>query len=243
MFSCSSVSNTGASSSLIGSALPCRKCRGLPGCNSLSFVSPKESKQRKGDPQSGPLRGSLKKLKEPENLETSRLRRRRTSKFFNPSPPTFSSPARTGWGVDSGSDLGSPHPSPLPAGEGMKRSWSRHSLVLPPLPPGEGRGEGSPILYLSPPYPVLAGLRSAGGSGNKFLDVRRRQSRLVSKNSADFEHRKVPEAKRRDPDCGSPFFCLLFFGEAKKSELPPGNPRHSLQGRPIQPSRGLRNQK
>jgi len=24
---------------------------------------------------------------------------------------------------------------------------------------------------------------------------------------------------------GSPFFCLLFFGEAKKSELPPGNPR------------------
>ena len=32
------------------------ECRGLPGGNSLSFASPKESKQRKGDPQSGSLR-------------------------------------------------------------------------------------------------------------------------------------------------------------------------------------------
>ncbi len=72
------------------------------------------------------------------------------------------------------------------------------------------------------PPPVLAGLRSAGGSGNKFLDVRRRRSRLVSKNSAAFEHRKLPEAKRRDPDCGSPFFSLGFFGEAKKSKSPAG---------------------
>ena len=38
------------------------------------------------------------------------------------------------------------------------------------------------------------------------------------------EHRNVPVAKRRDSDCGSPFFWLLFFGEAKKSDLPPGNP-------------------
>ncbi|MFZ3140187.1 MAG: hypothetical protein WA147_06230 [Polaromonas sp.] len=30
--------------------------RGLPGGNSLSFASPKESKQRKGDPQSESLR-------------------------------------------------------------------------------------------------------------------------------------------------------------------------------------------
>ena len=41
------------------------------------------------------------------------------------------------------------------------------------------------------------------------------------------EHRSVPVAKRRDSDCGSPFLCLLSFGEAKESELPPGNPRHS----------------
>ena len=94
---CRSI-NTGARSSLIYSVMRCGVCRGLPGGKSLSFASPKESNPRKGDPQSGPLCGSLKKLKEPENLETSQLRCRRTSKFFNPSPSAFSSPARTGRG-------------------------------------------------------------------------------------------------------------------------------------------------
>jgi hypothetical protein len=194
--------------------MPCWACRESPGGESLlmkpaeqvffvrqrraprvefthfakqSYVNTK-SNQKKGDPQSGPLRGSLKKLKEPENLEASLLRSRRTSRFFNPSPPAFSSPARTGLGRNAGTN------------------FPESELI---------------------PQPVLAGLRSAGGSGNKFLDVRRRQSRLVSKNSADFEHRRLPEAKRRDPDCGSPFLCLLSFGEAKESELPPGNPRQT----------------
>ena len=36
------------------------------------------------------------------------------------------------------------------------------------------------------------------------------------------EHHSVPEAKRRDSDCGSPFFSLGFFGEAKKSKSPAG---------------------
>ena len=30
----------------------------------------------------------------------------------------------------------------------------------------------------------------------------------------------VPEAKRRDPDCGSPSLCLLSLGEARESESP-----------------------
>ena len=178
---------------LAGALLP---GRGLPGGNSLSFASPKESKQRKGDPQSGPLCGSLKKLKEPENLETSRFRRRRTSKFFNPAPLTFSSPARTGWGMNSGAGA-----ALTPALSQREREVVRIRICF---------------------QPVLAGLRSAGGSGSKFLDVRRLRSRQVSKNSAAFEHRKLPEAKRRDPDCGSPFFSLGFFGEAKKSKSPAG---------------------
>ena len=68
--------------------------------------------------------------------------------------------------------------------------------------------------------PVLAGLRSAGADGLKILDVRRPRSGLVSKISVCPEHRKVPEAKRRDADCGSPFFGLPYFGEAKKGESP-----------------------
>ena len=196
-FACRSI-NTGASSSLIYSVMRCGVCRGLPGGKSLSFASPKESNQRKGDPQPGPLRGSLKKLKEPENLETSRLCRRRTSKFFNPSPSAFSSPARTGRGK-------------------MRSRTSSLSL----RERAGVRASPNPIAYFIP-HPVLAGLRSTGGSGNKFLDVRRRRSWLVSKNSAAFEHRKLPEAKCRDPDCGSPFFSLGFFGEAKKSKSPAG---------------------
>ena len=189
------------SSFLIDSGVLSRGLPGSPGGESLSFASPKESNQRKGDPQSGPLRGSLKNSTETENLETSLLRSRRTSRFFNPSRSNFSSPARTGWGKDAGSAL---------------------TLAL-------SRREREEVRTRISPPPVLAGLSSAGVGGNKFLDVRRLRSRLVSKNSADPEQRKVPEAKRRDPDCGSPFLWLLSFGEAKESELPPGNPRHSPQ--------------
>ena len=53
----------------------------------------------------------------------------------------------------------------------------------------------------------------------KFLDVQRRRSRLVSKLSGHSEHRKVPVAQRRDPDCGSPFLLLtLLLAKQKKSE-------------------------
>ena len=48
----------------------------------LFFASPKKSTQKKGDPQSGPLRGSLRCSKGTEILETCRLRRLRTSKIF-----------------------------------------------------------------------------------------------------------------------------------------------------------------
>ena len=174
-----------------------RSLPGLPGGNSLFFCFAKSKvSKRKGDPQSGPLCGSLKKLKVPENLETSRPCRRRTSKFFIRHFQLFQAQPGRVW------QSGSPHPCPLPAREGEKGS---------PCP--------NPNSFL---HPVLAGLSSAGDSGNKFLDVRRRQSRQVSKNSAGREQRKVPVAKRRDPDCGSPFFSLGFFGEAKKSKSPAG---------------------
>ena len=48
----------------------------------FSFASPKESKPRKGEPKSGPLRGSLRCSAGAEILETSPLRGRRTSKIL-----------------------------------------------------------------------------------------------------------------------------------------------------------------
>ena len=53
-------------------------CRGLPGGNSLSFASPKESKQRKGDPVRRPLRGTLRCSVQPGS-ETTRLRLKQVS--------------------------------------------------------------------------------------------------------------------------------------------------------------------
>ena len=153
------------SSSLNDSGLLSRGLPGSPGGESLFFASPKKSNQKKGDPQSGPLRGSLKKLKEPENLETSQLRRRRTSRFFNPSPSPFSSPARTGWVKE-----GSPNPNPcLPPvlaepssadGGGtsgqtcLRRSrvvWTAAGIEQRRLPAAKRRdsGCGSPFLLLT----------------------------------------------------------------------------------------------
>ena len=132
----------------------------MPGSNSLSFASPKESKQRKGDPQSGSLRfasGNLRCSKAAEFLETSRLRRRRTSKNFDPLPPALLSPARTG----------------LEKKDKCRVACKRFALACSPNPN-------------SFPHPVLAGLEKAGGDGLKNLDVRRRRSRLVSRFSGSF---------------------------------------------------------
>ena len=88
-----------------------------------SYVNTK-SNQKKGDPQSGPLRGSLKKLKEPENLETSRLRRRRTSKFLIRLLQIFQAQPGRGGGMnsdsDSDTDTGSDF-TPSPSGKGRGR--------------------------------------------------------------------------------------------------------------------------
>ena len=110
-----------------------------PAGDLLFFASPKKPKEKKGDPQSGPLRGSLKKLKEPENLETSRLCRRRTSRFFNPSPPAFLSPARTGWEIKPESDTGA----------ALYQRERRKS-------------KSAPVFCF---HPVLVEVRSAGQSG------------------------------------------------------------------------------
>ncbi len=48
------------------------------------------------------------------------------------------------------------------------------------------------------------------------------------RDPAQTEQRSVPEALLRDDAFGSPFLCLLSFGEAKESEWPPGHPRPAI---------------
>jgi hypothetical protein len=105
-----------------------------------------------------------------------------------------------------------------------------------PLPSPRGRGRKSESAFLS--HPVLAGLEKVEGDGLKNLDVRRLRSWLVSKFSGSFSFFKEP---RSGPDCGSPFFSLGFFGEAKKSKSPAGaSPGMLARCNLLQPKRNLR---
>jgi hypothetical protein len=79
---------------------------------------------------------------------------------------------------------------------------------------------GKPSLNANPTPTRPGWAEERRGRRIKILDVRRRRSRQVSKISVCSEHRKVPGAKRRDPDCGSPSLCLLSLGEARESESP-----------------------
>ena len=160
-----------------------------------------------------------------------------TSACPDPLCPALLASARSG--VGSGCGV-SPHPNPLPEGEGTN---TRPALRIPhyPLSLRDRAGvRASPNLYLNPlPQPVLAGLEIFIRDGLKILDVRRQRSWLVSKISVSTEYFKEP---RSGPDCGSPFLLLtLLLAKQKKSELPPGNPRHSPQGRANQPKCNLRN--
>jgi hypothetical protein len=53
----------------------------------------------------------------------------------------------------------------------------------------------------------------------------------VSAHPADPEQHSLPTAQRRDDAFGSPFFSVVFFGEAKKSASPAG----ARPGLPLQP--------
>ena len=173
---------------------------GLPGpgpaVDSLSFASPKESKQRKGEPTTGPLRGALRCSVRGGNSQTSPLRGRRTREFLIPAPLRCS--ARSDG--TSGSGYGLHRSQPCWPEVKPVSNFCRHALAS-----------------------------SAGLGGNRAAHVRRPRSGQVCADPARAEQRSVPAAKRRDSASGSPFFWVLFFGEAKKSASVagprPGTPR------------------
>ena len=170
-------------------------CRGLPGSNLLFFCFAKSKvSKRKGDPQSGSLRFA------PGNFRCSK-----SAEFLETS---LLRSRRTPKNLF-------PLPPALlsPARTGGEMNAKTDSG----MPSHGGRGRKSDPAFL--PNPVLAGLEKAVGDGSKNLDVRRRRSRLVSRFSGSFSFFKDP---RSGPDCGSPFFSLGFFGEAKKSKSPAG---------------------
>ena len=175
MFYSSGRCKSGASSFLIDSGYFCEECRGLPGgksagvqsdcslraCRDLprratyfSLLRQRNLRKRKATRSLGPYAdasGNLRCSKSAEFLETSRLRRRRTSKNFDPLPPALLSPARTGWGKE------------VKVKPGVKPDFPCKPFALACSP------NPSPNPF---PKPVLAGLEKVKSDGLKNLDVR-----------------------------------------------------------------------
>ena len=115
--------------------------------------------------------------------------------------------------------IASPDPSGPPLLSAYRRGWGKQ------IPTANFRrtrfARSAPrfrFRFLLPqPRPGWAEQRRRGRI--KISDVRRLRSRQVSEISVHSEQRKEP---RSGPDCGSPFFSLGFFGEAKKSNSPAG---------------------
>jgi hypothetical protein len=168
-----------------------------PAADLLSFASPKESRQRKGEPTTGPLRGSLRCSVRPGYAQT---RFAQTCAPLFPGAPALLSP----FGRQGARGIGLPFSQAWwPMGESVPE-LCRHALAS-----------------------------SAGLGGNRAAHVRRPRSGQVCADPARTEQRSRPEAKRRDSASGSPFFWVLFFGEAKKSASPAG----ARPGQPPQPEK------
>ena len=162
-------------------------CREAPDSASLSFASPKESKQRKGDPQSGALRATCEWGQKRGSAQT-RLRLKQRAALI-PLLPPFTGPARTGlsgtgkFGLpDSLPSSTAKVPSVCAEERRARRIRARDCL-------SEASSSGTP-----------AGPSTAG----------------------------CPQRSEGTQTVGSPFFCLLFFGEAKKSEALSGASRHPI---------------
>ena len=197
---------------VVGGALfaPCRSrpSRGEPGGSSLSFASPKESNQRKGDPavcvpslrcgQPAVLSKSgvtckLAALKQARALIRFCLRSSAQSEGF------------WGWIRDRA--------SLIPTFSQREKEQER-GFCLAVAAVCKTRSPESAVTLDSP---VLAGPVMRQKSGI-------RAARCLSRRRvcADPRFSGAAQVARRAPDCGSPFFSLGFFGEAKKSKSPAG---------------------
>jgi hypothetical protein len=177
--------------------------RGLPGSNSLFFVSPKKSKQKKGDPMVwvpfAAAQGQPPVLAENGvELELASLRQSLALIRFR----LRSSAQPDGWGVGCGS--------------------------------GRGRASRAPASPnpASPPKARLAGPSSADGGGVKGGSCLSR--RRVLPTPAGIEQRRLPGAKRKDPDSRVAFSLVTFFWRRKRKLLAAGQPPacwHTTAGR------------
>ncbi|MET3493147.1 hypothetical protein ABIC90_000180 [Variovorax boronicumulans] len=232
-----------------------------PAADLLSFASPKESKQRKGDPTvcdpslrcgqpavltfRGVSPNSLRS-NNGEPLSAKRSAPRRSQRGGGRNGPSLRSAldamravallglgfySLSPWGEGGGEGVGlragkavflRRRPSPQPSPQGEREQ-------VPPAERSEGptetRGRAKQWPGRCPLPSGCAEERSGSRTRARSCLSRRR----VLRDPANREHRRLPRsAAKGSQTVGSPFFCLRFFGEAKKSRSAAG-PRPGLR--------------
>jgi hypothetical protein len=103
-----------------------------------------------------------------------------------------------------------PHPNPLPKGRGSNPSRAKQR---PEKKPSEAKARS-----VSTPLWLRRGAERFADQGSPLFERSE-----FGRDPAKREHRRLPRSEAQGSQTvGSPFFCLRFFGEAKKSRSPAG---------------------
>ncbi len=222
----------------------------------LSFASPKESSQRKGDPEggagfAGPLRYSAGRAAAELGLRPQTVlaegprptcvaqhlprgpQRRPCSSDVAQKTDSHGQPEKTA--KNEFRHLAAPTPSPsLPrprhTRDSASRRAKRESRMLDSRLRANDRATLSPRIVSPGPLRGAEQRRNAGGLRRGLFEGR---SPEFSSRPA-FRVAQGTGAAGTDP--GSPSFCLLFLGEARKSETPRKGGNPSQSGTPCQSS-------
>jgi hypothetical protein len=161
-----------------------RLAGGCPACNSLSFASPKESKQRKGDPGScvPSLRCGQPAVLGPAGVKNNSPSAQ-TSFCPDPSGPALLGASTRGWGGNTKTEHRRIKDTPWRVLVGY---WS---------------------WYPNSDFPVLAGPSSADGGGRSGRSCLSR--RRVLRTAAGVEQRRLPRSAAK----GTQTAGRLFFGD------------------------------
>ncbi len=205
-----------------------------PAGDSLSFASPKESKQRKGDPQS-----ATPALRYGANLRRGDCGVRRGTRFALRAP--LGQPRRV-----SSRSMGASTPMPphnRPAAGAASRGWTAehpHGPSLCSAPPAQrvalapvrwGQAQRWPVWMSDSrvPFTMRRGAQGVGRHGRRsarascsdspWLSERRAQRKASSTARPTPEHRRLPAAKRRDAACRVAFSLVTFFWRSKRKPL------------------------
>ena len=124
--------------------------------------------------------------------------------------------------------------SKRPHGPLLRSAQAAQRVALAPA--RWGRAQQRPVWLFCTPVPLWMrrGAQGLADQGSRVSE--RRAAARVERDPAKPEHRRLPRSEAQGTQTvGSPFFWVLFFGEAKKSASPAGRlPASALhQGMPL----------